>query len=162
MKKSIISLGIIDKKLIWPFLYTLIQILKTINDLKYPKDKQTDNTSYLGTSVGQIMHFIIPFIIKYKKPKKEKNCTKSNILHYLLLLLFNLIFYGLLAYNMKKNDGAVYIHNSTFCTEEAIEIIFLTLVTFFFLKYRYFIHHIIGLVMFSLSAIIIDILLDGF
>ena len=89
------------------------------------------------------MHFIIPFIIKYKKPKKEKNCTKSNILHYFLLLLFNGIFYGLLAYNMIKYDDTSYIHGSTFCTEEAIEIIFLTLVTFVFLKYRYFIHHII-------------------
>ena len=162
MKKSIISLGIIDKKLIWPFLYSLIQIIKTIYDRKYPKDKQTDNTNSLGTAVGQIMHFIIPFIIKYKKPKKEKNCTKSNILHYFFLLLFNGIFYGLLATNMSKKDEKVNPHDSTFCTKEAIEIIFITLVTFFFLKYRYFIHHIIGLVMFSLSAIMVDILLDGF
>ena len=41
MKGCIFSLGIIDKKLIWPLLYTIIQIIQNIISTYYPKDKRT-------------------------------------------------------------------------------------------------------------------------
>ena len=45
---------------------------------------------------------------------------------------------------------------------DAIEIIFLTLITYFFLKYKYYIHHIISIALFVILAIIIDIILENF
>ena len=162
MKNPIISLGTIDKKLIWPFLYSLTQILQTIFNRRYPKDKQSDTMNHIGTAVGQALNFLVPFIIRYQAPKHEKNCTKKNILHYFFLVLFNGAFYGLVAYNKMTMEAEANPHDSTFCTKEAIEIIFITLITFVFLKYRYFIHHIISLVIFSSISISIDFLLDGY
>ena len=162
MKNRIILLGIIDKKLIWPFLYSITQILQTIFNHNYPKDKQSESMNSFGTAIGQILNLVIPYIIKYKMKRREKKCNKKNVLHYFLLLLFNGAFYGLVAYNRKTMEAESNPHDSTFCTKEAIEIIFITLITFIFLKYRYFIHHIISLVIFSFISVSIDFLIDGF
>ena len=40
MKDFIFSLGIIDRKLIWPFLYTIIQLIRNIFSAYYPKEKK--------------------------------------------------------------------------------------------------------------------------
>ena len=53
-------------------------------------------------------------------------------------------------------------HNSILCTKEALEIILLTLFTFLFLKYRYYIHHIISLIIFCMFSIIIDLILQNY
>ena len=45
---------------------------------------------------------------------------------------------------------------------DAIEIIFLTLITYFFLKYKYYNHHFISIALIVILAIIIDITLENF
>ena len=162
MKRHIILLGVIDKKLIWPFLYSFTQILQTILNREYPMDKQSISMNSFGIAVGQILNFIIPYIIRHKGLKHEKNCTKKNVLHYFFLIVINGIFYVLLTINMQTKKAVTNPHDSTFCTNEAFEIVFITLITFVFLKYRYFNHHIISLIIFSSISIAIDLLLDGF
>ena len=46
--------------------------------------------------------------------------------------------------------------------KDGAEIIFITLVTFFLLKYKYYIHHFISITIFVILTIIIDIILDNF
>ena len=45
---------------------------------------------------------------------------------------------------------------------DGIEIIFITLITYFILKYKYYIHHIISIAIFVILCIIIDIILNNF
>ena len=91
MRDFIFSLGIIDKKLIWPFLYTIIQIVQNIIDTYYPEDKKNSTIFNLSSGIGESLIILIPYVLDYKNPnqKKEKKCTKRNVKHYFLLLLFN-------------------------------------------------------------------------
>ena len=45
---------------------------------------------------------------------------------------------------------------------DGIEIIFITLITYFILKYKYYIHHIISIIIFVILCIIIDIILKNY
>ena len=59
-------------------------------------------------------------------------------------------------YGSNKN-----IHSNTDYTKEVIEIIFITILTFLILKYKYFIHHIISLILFCILSLGIDLLLNS-
>ena len=101
MKDFIFSLGIIDKKLIWPFLYSTIQIIESIIDTYYPKDKKSSMIGTLVNGIGGCFTILIPYVLGYnnqnqQKGKKEKKCTKPNVLHYFLLILFNGIYIGII------------------------------------------------------------------
>ena len=63
--------------------------------------------------------------------------------------------------NSLFNDRSVYIHSNNDYTKEVIEIIFLTIITFLILKYKYFIHHIISLILFCILSLGIDLLLNS-
>jgi hypothetical protein len=49
-------------------------------------------------------------------------------------------------------------NTSYICTMEALEIIMMCLATKFFLKYKYYIHHFISLIIIVISSIIMDFL----
>ena len=49
-------------------------------------------------------------------------------------------------------------NTSYICTMEALEIIMMCLATKFFLKYKYYIHHLISLIIIVISSIIMDFL----
>ena len=163
MKDFIFSLGIIDRKLIWPFLYTIIQLIRNIFSAYFPKEKKISDLLYFDIGIGESFIILVPYVLGYKNPnqKKEKKCTKPNIKHYFLLLFFNGIYYCLMGFNSLFNDRSVYIHSNTDYTKEVIEIIFLTIISFLILKYKYFIHHIISLILFCILSLGIDLLLNS-
>ena len=163
MKEFIFSLGTVERKLIWPFLCTMIQIIQTTINIYYPEDKKNSIIYNFSSAIGEILIIIIPYIFESKNPKQkdEKKCTKQNILHYFLLLLFNGIYFGVIAYNSLANGTHSNIHESSDYTKEVIEIIFVTILTFLILKYKYFIHHIISLILFCILSLGIDILLNS-
>ena len=78
---------------------------------------------------------------------------KAKCTHYFLLILFNGIYYGLLSYNSSLSGANFNIHKNSDYTKEVIEIIFLTILTFLILKYKYFIHHIISLIIFCILVL---------
>ena len=47
-------------------------------------------------------------------------------------------------------------------TKEASEIVFLIIITFFFLKYKYYKHHIISMILFCIFCVSLDLLLDNY
>ena len=161
MKDFIFSLGLLDKKLIWPFLYTIIQIVQTIIDTYYPEDKKSSTIFNFAIGIGESLIILVPYVLGYKNPKKEKKCMKCNVKHYFLLILFNVFYNGILGINMLFNDTSIYIHSNTDYTKEVIEIIFITILTFLILKYKYFIHHIISLILFCILSLGIDLLLNS-
>lgn len=64
MKDCIFKLGKIDKKIIWPFLFALIQVaLNLINNI-FPRDKINQIIDNISISFGNMLVLIIPFFLK--------------------------------------------------------------------------------------------------
>ena len=159
MVNFIFSLGLIDKRLIIPFLNSVVYIIDNVYFYYYPDDDVNIFFYFLGFSVGEILVVTLPYIFKYKKKdKKEKKCTKENIIDYFLFLFLNLIGIIINIVIGFYDDNTIDI----ICTTEAIEIIFICLATAIFFKYKYYIHHIICIIIFLILSIIIDIMLDNF
>ena len=162
MKDFIFSLGLIDKKLIWTLIYTISQILRNLINNKYLKDKQHNQLDNIGGAIGQILIILIPFFTyKNQNKSKEKKCTKKNFLYIFLLLLFDLVFHLIVYVNVIVTNAPQNHHDSYFCAKVSAEIILITLVIFIFLKYKYFIHHIISLIIFCIIGVCIDFLLNN-
>ena len=149
MSKCIFSLGNFDKKLKWIIAFSINQIILNLIDYYYPKEKVHQIMDSYAISIGQMSSLLIPKIFRFEDNiiKKGEICTKKNIKYQGLLWLINLLLYGIIATSSFIVVGSLDTpHNSILCTKEALEIILLTLFTFLFLKYRYYIHHIISLI----------------
>ena len=165
MVKFIFSLGIIDKKLCLPFLVALNQIINKIIEYLYSKYKIQTNMiiDTFSASIGAMLILFIPLIFKYKTQTSLKDAifNKKNMKYQFILWGINVLLLGLFSscslIAIKKNP-----HENMIYTVEAIQMIFLTVVTIFFLKYKYYIHHIISLILFCVLCIIIDYLIDNF
>ena len=164
MKKCIFTIGLFDRKLVWTIVFGIIQILKDLINNKFLKGLQHDQLNNLGGGIGQILIIIIPYISRHKKQNdsNEKKCTKKNFLFFFLLIILNLIFYTVIVVGVSLTGVSSNHHDSIFCSKASIEIILITLITFLFLKYKYFIHHIISLIIFCIIGVCIDLLLENF
>ena len=115
---------------------------------------------YFGISIGEVITFYVPYIFKYVdnykiKNNKKKKCTKNNIIDYFFLLFINLLRKICLLYEF------------CFLTSDAdflfaIEAFDIYLITKFFLKYKYYIHHTITLIIILILSVIMDIMLGNF
>ena len=164
MKKFIFSLGKIDKKLIWPSLFSIIQVALNINSYYYPSEKLHQVMDSYSISFGQMLGLAVPYIFRYQEKiiKKGEICIKKNIKYQAILWFISLLLYGSAFLSSSSNNSVKTYHSTILSTREAIVIIFLTIATMIFLKYKYHIHHIISLVIFCLVCIAIDFLLDNY
>ena len=126
-------------------------------------------TAYInsfGLSIGEISTFFIANKIKYESIsiKKKYKHTKRSWKTYLILFIIN-IFYSLpdvmlIIIDYLINDENDY--NKDLCVLDGMEIIFLTLFSYYLLKYQYYLHHFISISIFVILTIIIDILLKNY
>ena len=164
MKECIFTLGIFDKKLVWTLIFPIIQILKDLINNRLLKNRQHPELINLSGAIGQIFIIIIPYLpcLKHQNDSNEKKCTKRNFLFFFILILLNLIFHITIFINVSLTGAIGNFHETIFCSKADIEIILITLITFVFLKYKYFIHHIISLIIFCIAGVCIDLLLENF
>ena len=113
-----------------------------------------------GFSIGQILTYFISNLIRYTKiiTNKSNDKMKNYIKDYYILFLIDCFYMvnNLLPYFLPEADY------SSLYTNDAIQIIFLTLITYFFLKYKYYIHHFISIAIFVILNVIIDVILGNF
>lgn len=170
MASFIFSLGIINKKLLLPFLVSINQILLNVINYFYSKNQlpTCDIMDAIAVSFGQMSILFIPLFLKYKRTTtlKEAICNKKNMKHQVILWVGNAILLALIGVSSltaNKNESNLNNpHVNILCTREAVEMIFLAIVTIFVLKYKYYIHHVISLIIFCAISVIIDILIDNF
>ena len=165
MKKFIISLGKIDKKLFWVFSFALVQVIINLLSYYYPTEKTYQIMDSYSICFGQMLVILIPRLFGYKEKiiKKDEICTKKNLKYQGLLWLLNLLLYGSISVNSFSDSSTVTTpHNTILCTKEAIEIILLIIITRIILKYKYYIHHLISLIIFCILCFFIDFLLQNF
>ena len=177
--KKIIIFGFFNKKLLLPFGVAFFQLLINIMNLTLPEKSKNTSVEMIGVGLGQVLEFLIPLfnisalktnIIKKINPHHRKvySC-KRRILHYFILII---IFSAYIFLNIiisiqsnlykQKTQSFESPHNSGFSSIEGFELIFICLVSILLLKYKYFIHHTISIIIFVLVCISIDFILDNF
>ena len=169
MAEFIISLGTIKKVFIVPIIYMLLYSSIHIYHHYYHKNLVASFIEQFGSSFGTFLNFFTSNFIKYRRKinKKSKNTIKNYPKDYGILFLIVLVYsmsewlsYIVQNYEQKNKEDSplsrgLYIN-------DAIEIIFLILVTTFILKYKYYIHHFISIAIFIILCIFIDIILKNF
>ena len=174
MSNFIFSLGIIGKKLLFPLFYMILYLGINIYYNSIENNEPNLFLDLFGFGTGQILTFFVSNAIKYRRTnlKKKKIHVKNYIKDFLILYVIDTIFLikRLLPFHVfdtksnVSNEGEDEENKPTgqLFIIDGIEIIFITLITYFILKYKYYIHHIISIIIFVILCIIIDIILKNY
>ena len=159
---AFINCGKIDKKL---FLVLILEVIKLVNIIisqNADKNKTSANKtlSSIEEEIGSIvLGIILLFKFKHKKPTKKRSPKCIIYIIFLFLIkgaeecyhyIFN--YNALTKYNLYKLDFTV----------NGFELILVTVGTHFLLKYKYYIHHIISLIIYVILGVGIDLILEKF
>ena len=169
MAKKIIIFGELDKKLILPFCLAFTHILLNILFKYYPEDIHSIISDMLPYSFGFIGIRIIPFVLRFSQDNKDeiKFSKKQIFLHYFLLILFFLIFIGMQqasTFLRGYYNDASYEPENPYTQREflklCLQIIFMNFISIILLKYKYFKHHFISIIILLIFDVICDLSLD--
>jgi len=169
---KLIKFGFYNKKLFLPFGVALLQI--TINVMNNFIKEKTKNQilEMLGFAFSEMAIALIPFfnIYSFKTSTKVYQRTKKTIIiDFLILVIIFTLFVILNIYKSKlaseyylENKSFQNPHNSELSSFESLELIFITISCILLLKYRYFIHHIISIIIFIFISFLMDYILNNF
>ena len=158
---KIISLGQIDKKLLLVFAIIIINIV----DVVVPNVVNPNYKNYLLSTftedlgplfAGIILHFV--FRNKKQKVKESKKSFKYIIIFF--LLRGAKICYEELYYYFLTEEK--YDYDNILITLNGVEIILITIGASLLLKYKYYVHHIISIVIYCILAIVSDFILKNY
>ena len=159
---AIISYGRLDKKLILILLFTILREVYTIIMDNAPDDYHYFRLDALSEDLGYALAGIIMYLI-FKKKKNPKEKDKRSFKY--LIILFCLIavkscYEHVYHYAIHYNQNYVYyrILNAV----NGIEIILMSVATFLIFKYKYYLHHIITMIIYCILGFSIDIILGNF
>ena len=164
MSNFIITIGLINKNIYLPIIYMVIHMGMNIFWMSQPNDEVCRYLENFGNSTGHISIFIINNIIKYRRintNNKTEKYNKKYFKYFSILFVIYLIYYIIALIQSIASDFEKESYVELYLKDGA-EIIFITLVNFFLLKYKYYIHHFISITIFVILTIIIDIILDNF
>ena len=91
MKEFIFSLGIIDKKLIWSFLFTITLVIQYIVDNYYPENKKSSTIYKISFGIGGCLIIFIPYILGIKNQNSKKIKQKKiaqNLIYYIIFFYY--------------------------------------------------------------------------
>jgi len=170
MAKCIFLLGEIDSRLILLLIYIILHILFHFYCKYYKNYENILANSYLegfGLSIGKIITlFVNVFIYRGKSKKIIKNQKEKNYIYlkdfsimFLLEILSNIsnLFYIFSEYEDEKK-----VTSRDIFINDAIEIILLSIITYYILKYKYYMHHFISIGLIAICSIIIDLLFGSY
>jgi len=175
MSKFIIRFGEFKKALLLPFLLALTQIIIFVLDIVIYERVKSHLLESTAIGLGEFAVIIIPYLkcfsISNKNERTKCSCSKKICLNYIILLILyaiqtNAIYFSYL-FNINKYNNV--ISSSIFrskiekiSTQQGLEIIIITIMSIFMLKYKYFIHHYISVFLFCLSSVANDLILDNY
>ena len=170
MAEFFLKIGSINKKLIMIVIASILYIIMDIieyftqmTELHFILDAYSRCISYISI-------IIIPIILN-RLDKKGKNeikenyqCSKKCILHFSKLYIAYAFIIGIILYlnslkskEPENTEDFQMSHYSGICSEEALEIVFIVIISKFLLKMKLYIHHYIGLITFIVLSFCIDI-----
>ena len=163
-----IQFGFFNKKLLLPFGVAFVQILINVMNIVLPEQPKNVILEMFFSGISEIALALLPLFIKYSFKTNKLVIYKFNqrIKHYLILFF---IFAAYVILNIFMNiQTSIYNrslqnpHNSGISSVESLELIFICVVSILILKYKYFIHHIISMVIFIIVCFFIDLIIDNF
>ena len=160
---AIIAIGKIEKKLLLPLIYSIIYALLEI----FWTYKDKNNTATLiiesfGSSIGEILTVFVNIKFKYKL-KRNVRFKPNYFKDFFILFLFNILYLivnVIGASFVEDEENNKYIDK--FYINNAFEIIFVAIITYFMLKNKYYKHHIISLIAIVILSISIDMIVQNF
>ena len=169
MGEFYLRIGAVNRKLLLPAIAAVLYIIMDI--IEYKADIKDIHTIFdlVTRGISYTCAIFIPLVQKlYDKTKKfdevKFKCTKRSILHIIILYSIYIVFFGLFVYlsTLKSKDEEntkdfkmSHYHGS--CSEESLSIIFILIISKFLLDKQLYVHHYIGLIIFIISSISIDI-----
>ena len=163
MKKFII-IGELSIRHLLPFSLAAAQIAYNMVSRYVTGDNQNMVLDLFSTSLGIMSVVFIPYIFRFAniETKNEKETGNKKCLHY-FLLIFIFSIYSLMKSVSQKIKGNEHeldrvvnpLSEGPF-VNIGVEILLLTIVSIFFLKYKYYAHHIVSIVAFIILGNICD------
>ena len=167
-----IQFGIFGKKLLLPFGVALVQIIINAMNIFLPEQPKNSILEMFISGISEVSFAFLPLFVKYSYRSNNKlviYSRKKRILHHSILLLLFSIYVIL---NIFVNiQSAIYFqtrksvqnpHNSGFSSLDSLELIFLCIASILLLKYKYFIHHIISIIIIIIACFFIDFIIGNF
>ena len=164
MSKLFIRIGQVNRKLVILILIYSVTVIFTELNFFFSSRDTNNIIDLFETSLGEIFGGILmPYIVKNKTTikSKKKNSKKQSVKDYFLLFIILLILVGA-QYLVKFSTNNNTLQLSILSFLQGWEIILFLILTYFFLKYKYYIHHIISLSIFCISCVLLDIILGHF
>ena len=158
---AIITFGQVDKKLVLVVLISIVNAINLIVSNEIPEENSNSILSSLDEEVGPIIAGTILILIfrhKEKKGKKERKSFKYLI----ILFLLRLVKSGYERFYRYVIKDKYYRYNNILNTTNGVEIILMTIGTFILLNYKYYIHHIISMLIFCALGITNDFILGNY
>lgn len=159
---AIIAFGKVDKKLIFLVFITIVRTINLLVSNETPEENSNGILCSLEEEVGPIIAGIILILI-FRQKEKKVNKEREDFFKYLLILfLLRLVKSGyerIYPYIIKEK---VYKFNNILNTINGVEIVLITIGTFILLNYKYYIHHIISMLIYCALGITIDFILKNY
>ena len=175
MVKCFLKFGETNKKLILPAVASVLYIIMDIIEYTTKMEELHIIFDLYTRGISYTLIILVPLVQKCCDRKNKNNtsnenkikpqCTKKSILHFFFLYVAYLFYFGAFIgltflkgrYPAETEDYEMS-HYHGLCTEEAIEIIFILIVSKILLKTKLYVHHYIGLLIFIIFSLGIDIL----
>lgn len=159
---AIISYGRLDKKLILILLFTIAREGYSIIMYYVPEDYHYSRIDYFNDDLGCTFAGVITIIL-FKKKQNPKDKDKRSF-KYLIILFFLMAVktsYEQI-YHYAVNYNQDYNYYKILNAVNGIEIILISFATFLIFKYKYYIHHIITMIIYCILGFSIDIIIGNF
>ena len=175
MVECFLKFGETNKKLILPAVASVLYIIMDIIEYTTKMEELHIIFDLYTRGISYTLIILVPLVQKCCDRKNKNNtsnenkikpqCTKKSILHFFFLYVAYLFYFGAFIgltflkgrYPAETEDYEMS-HYHGLCTEEAIEIIFILIVSKILLKTKLYVHHYIGLLIFIIFSLGIDIL----
>ena len=168
MSKKIIIIGDLSKKTLLPFLSALANIALNMIIYYFPGDRQNIVLDLYSSSFGMLSVTFIPYIFKFADIDKcnDQFRKKKKCINYTLLVLAY-AFYSItqeipsrMKASLSESQNIInYLAQGPFLYI-GVEMILLTIVSIFLLKYKYYNHLFISMAAFIIFGTISDIILN--
>ena len=164
MSKQFILLGELSKKHLLPLFLALSYLTYLLINWFYPIKVKNNIIDLYSNSLGFAGIIIIPYIFKFTQNDipnipKEGEIQKNKYLHYFILIVIFILYTAAREIPGFLYQGQLSDSDDPFAYI-GLEMICLTVVSVFLLKYKYYKHHILSIIGFVICGNACDLLLE--
>ena len=164
MSKQFILLGELSKKHLLPLFLALSYLTYLLINWFYPIKVKNNIIDLYSNSLGFAGIIIIPYIFKFTQNDipnipKEGEIQKNKYLHYFILIVIFILYTAAREIPGFLYQGQLSDSDDPFAYI-GLEMICLTIVSVFLLKYKYYKHHILSIIGFVICGNACDLLLE--